>query len=1046
MRKLLLIYFISLLLFPCYLSAQGTFRVEGKVLDEKTLEPLIGAVVMLQATKIGTATDAEGNYSIEIPNAQKGVVITLDVSYVGYRKISIQITLSGNLVKQNISLTEDILQMQTVVVTGTGTAVEKQKLGNTIGHVSAAEVTNSKALDVISAIQGKVANVEITQTSGEPGASTYIRIRGANSITGGTQPLMVVDGSPINNQEIGGSVGGVTQQNRATDINPKDIESISILKGASAAALYGSRALNGVVLITTKSGKPGKTKVSYDVSYSYDDITQVQPLQQLYGQGNNGVASKTAAASWGPLLGSAPTFNHERDLFQTGHNTDNNLTVSGGNERTTYYFSAGRSDVKGTIIGNSRYQRNSVRLKASQLLTEQIKVTGNFQFNDVSSDRIQRGSNVSGLLLGGWRTPPDFDNSQYIDPVTGWHRSYRVQNPTSLKSSRGYDNPFFVAFEHVNKAEVGRAFGNIKVDYDPFDWLNFSYILGHDYTNDERRTVLPPSSSAQPDGLVTRDKFNTQETDGNFIATAKKYFDFADMAVTLSLGQNLNQRKYNQFTVTGTNMAVYGFNQLDNTSSYTPDEYESTIRSESYMGNLTVEMFNQLYLTAGIRNDGSSTFGESEKRHWYPKFSGAWEFTKLDFFKDLSSWFDFGKLRSAYGESGQEPGVYTTITSFGSSSGAFGDGWGLSFTSNAYGYGGFYTTGGKGQKNILPQRAKEIEVGLDLGFLNDRLGIEFTYYNRKTTDAIFSLPLPPSTGNTSQVQNAGIINNRGIELSITTQPINISGFKWDLGLIYATNKNEVLDLSGAEYVGLGGFTSANGAAYMGFPLPVIRGYDYVKFGRGVVYSGVDIDKTYSGWKAGDLYIHTTGYPVQDPQIRIIGDPNPDWTGSVRSTFTLFGEIELSALLDFKQGGDVWNGTLGALTYFGTSKESEDRGTFTVFNGYGPGAGKSVVKDQAYYQGVGSSFVGPSSSNMEDGSYVKLREISIAYTLRSDFIKEWTGLSSIDLRVSARNLKTWTNYKGIDPETNLTGGTNLRGLDYFNNPQTRSIVLSLRLNY
>jgi len=1047
MRKLIQISLLFLIILPGFLLGQSTFKVKGKVTDSKTGEPLIGASVVLKVFNVGAATDFNGNFSFEVPTIlAKGQTSDLVASFVNYKKQTASVTVNGSDITYDFSLEEDILQMQTVVVTGTGTSVEKQKLGNTIGHVSAEQVANSKALDVISAIQGKVANVEITQTSGEPGASTYIRIRGAHSITGGTQPLMVVDGSPINNQEIGVSVGGVTQQNRASDINPKDIESISILKGASAAALYGSRALNGVVLITTKSGKPGKAKVSYDLSYSYDDITQVQPLQQLYGQGSNGVASKTAVATWGPLLGSTPIFNHEKDMFQTGHNADNNITISGGNERTTYYFSAGRSNVVGTIIGNNRYQRNSIRLKASQLINDQIKVTGNFQFNDISADRIQKGSNLSGLLLGAWRTPPDFDNSQYLDPITGFHRSYRLQNPTKLKASRGYDNPFFIVYEGVNNSQVGRVFGNIKVDYDPYDWLNFSYILGHDYTNDERRTVFPPSSSSQPEGLVTREKFNTQETDGNFIVTAKNKFDFADLTATLILGQNLNQRKYNSFAGTGVDMAVYGFNELDNTTSVTVGEYQSTVRSENYWGNLTLEMFNQLYITAGLRNDGSSTFGESQKRHWYPKFSGAWEFTKLDLFKDFSSWLNFGKLRTSYGEAGQEPGVYTTITAFGSSSGAFGDGWGLSFTSNAYGYGGFYTSGGKGQKNILPQRTKEFEVGLDLGFLNDKLGIEFTYYNSKTTDAIFSLPLPPSTGYTSQVQNAGIINNRGYELSITAQPINIPDFKWDLGFIYASNKNEVLDLSGAEYVGLGGFTSANGAAYMGQPLPVIRGYDYVKFGRGIIYSGVDIDKTYTGWSQGDLYIHTTGYPVQDPQVRIIGDPNPKWTGSVRSTFTLFGEVELSALLDIKQGGDVWNGTLGALMYFGTSTETADRGTPVVFSGYGPGAGKEVVKSQAYYQGVGSGFVGPSSSNMEDGSYVKLREISIAYTLRNDFIKEWTGISSIDLRLSARNLKTWTKYKGIDPETNLSGGTNLRGLDYFNNPQTRSIVLSLRFNY
>jgi TonB-linked SusC/RagA family outer membrane protein len=972
--------------------------------------------------------------------------MTLEVSYIGYQKASADISLTGDLV-QNFSLKEDVLQMQTVVVTGMGVEIEKQKLGVTIGNVSADAVANSKALDVISAIQGKVANVEVSSTSGEPGASTYIRIRGAHSITGGTQPLIVVDGSPINNAELGTSVGGVTQMNRASDINPKDIESIDILKGAAAAALYGSRAQNGVVLIKTKSGKPGKAKLSYDVSYTFDDITNVQPLQQMYGQGSAGVSSKTAVATWGALIPSGTsTFNHERDMFQTGHTLDNNFTLSGGNEWTTYYLSAGRTGVDGTIIGKSSYERNSVRVKASQRINEQINVTGNIQFVDVNSERIQKGSNVSGLLLGAWRTPPDFDNSLYLDPVNGFHRSYRMQSPTTLKTSRGYDNPFFVVNEHVNDSRVARTFGNLRVDYDPFDWLNISYTLGHDYAMDERKTVLPPSSSSAPTGQVTTERLMNQETDGNFVVTAKHKFDFADLNATLMLGQNMNERRYNYFGTVGNDMAVYAFQQLDNTASYAPDEYQSTVRGESYFGQLTLELYNQLFFTAAVRNDGSSTFGVSEKRHWYPKVSAAWEFTKLDFFKDYSEWLNFGKLRFAYGEAGQEPPVYSTITAFGSSTSAFGDGWGASLTSNAYGYGGFYTSGGKGQDKILPQRSKEFEFGLDLGLLNERIGLELTYYNSKTTDAIYSLPLPPSTGYTSQIQNAGTIKNSGIEIGINTQPLNFSGFKWDLNILYAKNTSEVLELPGTEYIGLGGFTSANGAVYKGYPVPVIRGYDYIRFGRGIVYNNENIDQKYSGWKNGDLFIATTGYPVQDPQIRIIGDPNPDWTGSVRTTFTLFDDIQISALFDIKEGGDVWNGTLGALMYFGTAANTADRGSKVVFAGYGPGAGKEVVKDQAYYQGVGSSFVGPSSANMEDGSYVKLREIAVAYTLRWEMLKEWTGISSVDIRLSARNLHTWTNYKGIDPETNLTGGTNLRGLDYFNNPQTRNIILSLRFNY
>ncbi|RJQ62078.1 MAG: hypothetical protein C4517_07075, partial [Stygiobacter sp.] len=293
-------------------------NVKGTVIDANTKQPLIGATVILKPFSIGGMTDENGAYSITVPSNLIGKKATLETSYVGYLKVTIDLILSGNIT-QDIALKEDILQMQTVVVTGMGVEIEKQKLGVTIGNVSSEAVVNSKALDVISAIQGKVANVEITTSSGEPGASSYIRIRGSHSITGGTQPLIVVDGSPINNSEIGSSTGGYTQMNRAMDINPKDIESIDVLKGPAAAALYGARAQNGVILIKTKSGKPGKAKVTYDVSYTFDEITKVQPLQQIYGQGDKGITSKTAIGAWGPLLPEGtPTYNHEREMFQPG--------------------------------------------------------------------------------------------------------------------------------------------------------------------------------------------------------------------------------------------------------------------------------------------------------------------------------------------------------------------------------------------------------------------------------------------------------------------------------------------------------------------------------------------------------------------------------------------------------------------------------------------------------------------------------------------------------------------------------------------------------
>lgn len=1038
--------FIGIILQVCKINVLYADSIKGKVTDINTKQPLIGANVLLKPFLLGTSTDTGGFYSINIPSNLIGEEAILEVSFIGYQKVTVELTLSGEII-QNISLKEDLLQMHTVVVTGMGVEMEKQKLGVTIGNVSSEEVINSKAIDAISAIQGKVANVEITSSSGEPGASSYIRIRGANSITGGTQPLIVVDGSPIDNSEIGTSTGGYTQMNRASDINPKDIESIDILKGPAAAAMYGSRAQNGVILIKTKSGRPGKAKVIYDVSYSFDEVTNVQPLQQIYGQGSNGTASKTAIGAWGPLISEGtPTYNHEREMFQIGHTLDNNLTLSGGNEWTTYYLSLGRTGTQSTLIGNSEYLRNSVRLKASQRINEDINIIGNIQFVDVSADKIRKGSSISGLLTGSWRTPPDFDNSIYLDPITGLHRSFRYQNPTELKRTRGYDNPFFIANEALNNSQVSRTFGNLKIDYDPLDWVNLSYTLGHDYSNDERKTIIPPSSSFRPNGQIITERLVNQETDGNFLITAKQNFSFADTKATLLLGQNMNERKYSLFSATGDDMAVYEFHQLDNTAASVPDEFESIIRTESYFGQLTFDMFNQLYFTAGLRNDGSSTFGKSKKRHWYPKLSTAWEFSKLNLFNGFSNWFNFGKLHLAYGEAGQEPEVYSTLTAFSSSSTAFGDGWAASLTSNAYGFSGFYTSLSKGNDIILPQRAKEIEMGINFGFWDERVGLEFTYYNTKTTDAIYSLPLPASTGSTSQIQNAGTIQNKGIEVALSLQPISIPNFKWDLNLLYASNKNEVIDLPGVDFITLSGSAIGSAAVIEGQPYGVFRGSDYLRFGRGIIYKGVDIDKTYSGWKSGDLYIDETGYPIKDPELRIIGDPNPDWTGSIRNSFTIFNDIQISALLDFFQGGDVSNGTLGALMYFGTAKETENRGEKTIFDGFGPGAGKEVELNQAYYQGIGSSFNGPASLAIEDGSYVKLREIAVAYTLRNEFLKSWVNISSIDIRLSARNLYTWTNYKGIDPETNLAGTVNARGYDYFNNPQTRSIILSLRFNY
>ncbi|MFQ5771973.1 MAG: TonB-dependent receptor plug domain-containing protein, partial [bacterium] len=421
-KSKLFIFILAVVLTFSLAFGQENATVTGTVTDENE-NPLVGADVFIPEMNLGSATNIDGVYEFIVPAALvQGQEVSLTARYIGYRSKTEKIVLQLGTIKSDFTLNSDVLKLEEVVITGMGVGIQKEKLGVTIGKVKAQEVVESDETNVVSALHGKVANVEITSTSGEPGAATYIRIRGANTIQGSTQPLIVVDGSPINNSSIvggqsGGAHGGITPTNRASDINPEDIESVEILKGAAASAIYGSRAGGGVVLITTKSGKPGRVKVSYKTSYSFDKVDKYVPVQRTYGQGIDGQSmTGNIPWSWGAKLdASTPTYDHTREMFETGNVFENNLTISGGNQRTTYYLSLSRYNQDGVIKGSSDYEKTAVRLKGSQRIADKLTVTGNFAFADVSINRIQRGSNVSGLLLGALRTPPDFNNLPYLN-------------------------------------------------------------------------------------------------------------------------------------------------------------------------------------------------------------------------------------------------------------------------------------------------------------------------------------------------------------------------------------------------------------------------------------------------------------------------------------------------------------------------------------------------------------------------------------------------------------------------------------------------------
>src|SRR5438093_5493578 len=456
--------------------------------------------------------------------------------------------------EQDFNLAPNPLQLGEVVVTGAGTTSTTEKLGSVRNNVPADQIVKSNEQNVVEALAAKAPNVFVSAQSGDPGASSFTQIRGIRTIVGNNQPLIVVDGVPIDNSakstsdfnpHDGGYSGeGTVVTNRAMDLNPNDIESVEILKGAAAGAIYGARAGQGVIMVTTKSGHAGPTRFSLKSSVSFDDINHRYPLQTSFGEGRSGAAPDTTlggdcddpasgsifSRSWGPALAAgSPVFAHDNELYTTGHVVENDLTISGGNDRTTFYLSGEQYYNNGIIIGsNDQYTRNTVRFRGSHRLADNLKVGANLSYADTRGSFIQRGNNVNGIQLSVLRTPPNIDNLPYLDPVYGLHRSYRFRHPGAgdLVGDRGFDNPYFIINEQQNRSKVGRVFGNINAEYTAADWLRVNYTLGADYSNDERLEGCPISSSDVCfAGRVIEGKLVNYQIDHNLTATANYHLN-----------------------------------------------------------------------------------------------------------------------------------------------------------------------------------------------------------------------------------------------------------------------------------------------------------------------------------------------------------------------------------------------------------------------------------------------------------------------------------------------------------------------------------------
>ncbi len=1015
------------------LANAQTRTISGKVTGSSDGAGIPGVTVQVQGTTLGTVTDIDGNYSLDVPPDAESLVF----KYVGMKTVVVTI---GDQKTIYVTMETDAVIMGEVVITALGISREKKSLGYSVQEVGGAELSESGQTNAISGLTGKVAGLQITSSAGTPGASSRILLRGASTFTGENQPLIVVDGVPIDNTTTITTAGdypynmgltGVNNGNRALDINPEDIESVTVLKGPAAAALYGVRAGNGAIVYTTKKGSAteGKTiKLTASYQFQLNQVNKLPELQTEYAQGSGGVYipfedNGGTSYSWGPKIGvdnDLKSYDNSDEFFENGIGNTWNVSAIGGNEKTNFRASIGSTTQDG-MIPNSKFGRTNVRLSGSSQVFPKLNIGGSINYSNTTSTMVQNGSNISGVMLSLLRTPPSFNlkgegDNGYMNP-DGTQRQYFWL----------YDNTYWSVYKNPFTSEVNRTMGNLNVTYNALDWFDISYRLGADFYSDSREQLFaigsmdPPS----PTGQIELNNLTSKVLYSDLLLTFKKKLTETIFG-SLILGNNLYQREFDDVYSRGRNLAQADFYNLSNASELYTSNYSETEKSAALFFDLTLDYKSTVYLEVTGRNEWASTFGPAKDNFFYPSATLSLVFTELIPENNILT---FGKIRGGYAEVGITPPPYKTRTYF--TSPIFTDGFtnGLSFPyigQNGSGYSDVL-----GNDGLKPEKVAGLEFGIDLRFLQGRINLDLAYYNQKSSDLLIYRPIAPSTGFTDYFSNSGEMVNKGVEIVLSGSIIKTKDFVWDLSVNFAKNNNEVLKLvDGVDELSIE-------SAFVSIGSFAIVGDSY-----GAFYG--------TKWKRnenGQMLIDDSGYPIIDPERGFVGNPFPDWQMGIRNSFTYKG-ITLTALLDIRQGGDVWGGTIARIHRQGVSQASaEHRGEELIVPGVNENTGEAnteAISNRDYYTYYKGDF-GATEEAVFDGSWVRLKEISLSY--RFDLSKYNNLVKYADLSVSGNNLWLSTDYPGVDPETSLTGaGSNIGGFDYFNNPGSKTFIFGIKLGF
>ncbi|MGE6221505.1 SusC/RagA family TonB-linked outer membrane protein [Nubsella zeaxanthinifaciens] len=1022
---------IFLLFFVTANAQSKRYVITGKVTEEGSKAPIPGAGVKVQGTSFAVAANSDGTYSLSA-NLNPGNY-QLSVTFIGYKTATKQITLGSNTnVNADFALGQDAMGLDEVIVTGTSQGTTRKQLGSYVSTVKGDDLLKSPSGNVLSGLQGKTPGAQISQNSGDPAGGMSVRLRGISSINSSSDPLYIIDGVIVNNSTTrvtntsqnydGSNFIGSIGQNRMVDINPNDIERIEVLNGAAAAAIYGSRANAGVIQIFTKRGVAGKPQVSFSTSLITSELRKKVEVNQAgvkFGGPTDGPTAQTQDILTPALTTTTPVtrYDYQDYIFRTAMGTDNTVSVSGGNDDTKFYTSASYFKNQG-IVKNTDFTRYNFRANVDQKLNSWAKLTAGFNYIHSNANEKPDGNSF-------------FSPLNSITIIGNFHDIWTRDALGNIKAvgERGRVNPVSVIEDIKQRQFTNRIITNAGLKLNPIKNLTVDYSMGVDNSIQNGTTYIPPfaynvSTGFYGGGATLDPSLNGYASAANATTTLfnnelnltydTKVVD--NLLSTTQLGGSYQYQKDLYSLLNGRGLAPF-VQSVNGASSILPniDSRSEFAISGAYLQQ-NFKYKDHWFVTAAIRVDQSTVFGEDQRTQTYLKANMSYVPSSAAYWKDLgvSSWWDSFKVRAAYGESGNLTGIgpYARFNEYTSSS--------------FLGKTALNSSSTLANTSVVPEVQKELEIGTDMSFFKNRLGLTFNWYNKKVNQLLLPVVIAPTNGFSSLLDNFGGLKNKGIELMLTGMPLKTEDFKWNASIIYNRNRNTAVGTGGLRLLSTN--AGAPIAIIDGQPVGVFYGTFFARNADGsLLKNAAGIPLTERGIQTSattyTVQRDANGLPTGTPLRKVVGDPNPDYTMSIVNDFS-YKKFNLRIQLDAVQGGEVWNADWRTRQGVGNGKEAEKEHLGLYPRGYISG----VYAIEEW--------------RVDDGSFVKLREISLSYNVgKVSFLRDLT------VNLSGRNLVSWDNYKGFDPELNSGGqSTILRNVDFGSIPIPRTFTLGLQVKF